>query len=97
MKYQFIGWCSDGVHDKVWVCVQLSHARWRGKYLSIWGRRGKSLQSKVTDDASDYDIDKLIRSKESKYAEIPIDKLHEVYPEFQEDLEKTTAWALLKA
>jgi hypothetical protein len=39
----------------------------------------------------------LIRSKESKYAKIPQDKLNEVYPEFQEDLEKTTAWALLKS
>lgn len=96
MKYQFIGWCSDGVHDKVWVCIQLSHNLWSGKYVTIWGRRGKSLQSKVT-DASDRDIDNLIRSKERKYAEIPQDKLNEVYPEFQEDLEKTTAWALLKS
>ena len=97
IDYKFIGWCGDGVHDKVWVCIQLSHDHWRGKYLTIWGRRGKSLQSKVIDDVSDRDIGNLIRSKERKYAEIPQDKLHEVYPEFQQDLEKTTAWTLLKS
>ena len=96
IDYKFIGWCGDGIHDKVWVCIKLSGNQGSGKYLSVWGRRGKTLQSKQL-DATSYDIDKLIRSKESKYAEIPRDKLHEVYPKFQEDLEKTTAWALLKA
>lgn len=96
IDYKFIGWCGDGVHDKVWACIQLSGDRWRGKYLSVWGRRGKTLQSKQL-DATSYEIDKLIRSKERKYAEIPQDKLHEVYPDFQQDLEKTTAWTLLKS
>jgi hypothetical protein len=95
IDYKFIGWCGDGIHDKVWICIQLSGDRWHGKFLTVWGRRGKTLQSKQIETNS-HEIDKLIRSKERKYAEIPQDKLHEVYPEFKEDLEKTTAWALLK-
>lgn len=95
IDYNFIGWCGDGVHDKVWICVQLSHDGYDGKFLIIWGRRGKTLQSK-TIEVTYYDVDKLIRSKESKYAEIPRDKLHEVYPEFEQDLQKIASWALLK-
>jgi predicted DNA-binding WGR domain protein len=95
MKYQFIGWCSDGVHDKVWVCIQLSGDR-HGKFLTVWGRRGKKLQSKIVESTT-YEMGKLARSKDAKgYVEIPKDKLNEVYTDFQQDLEKTTAWELLK-
>jgi predicted DNA-binding WGR domain protein len=97
MNYKYIGWCSDGEHDKVWVCIQLSGDRWHGKFLTVWGRRGKKLQSKIV-ETNTYEMEKLIRSKDAKgYVEIPEDKLNEVYPEFQQDLEKTTAWALLKS
>ena len=96
IDYKFIGWCGDGIHDKVWVCIQLPGGEWYNKkLLTVWGRRGKQLQSKLI-ETSVAEMDRLIRSKERKYAEIPQDKLHEVYPEFKEDLEKTTAWALLK-
>lgn len=105
MKYEFIGWCSDGVHDKVWVCIHLSGGRmgqepydWGhpGKYLTVWGRRGKKLQHKVV-EAIDYDMGNIIYSKRNKgYKEVNKAELDRVYPEFQEDLEKTTAWALLK-
>ena len=100
--------------DKVWICIQLTGAppdiifwtgrdersswAWGGKFLTVWGRRGKKLQSKIIDYTQIYEMEKLARSKDAKgYCEIPENKLHEVYPEFQEDLEKTTAWALLKS
>ena len=97
MKYRYIGWCSVDNSDKVWACIQLNGDRWYGKYLTVWGRRGKQLQSKII-NVSDRYIGNLIRSKDVKgYSEIPEDKLHEVYPEFQQDLEKTAAWSMLMA
>ena len=97
VDYRYIGWCSEDNSDKVWVCIQLSGDRWYGKYLTVWGRRGKQLQSKII-DVSDRDIGNLIRSKNNKgYREIPEDKLNEVYPEFEQDLEKTAFWATLMA
>jgi predicted DNA-binding WGR domain protein len=97
VDYRYIGWCSEDNSDKVWVCIQLSGDRWYGKYLTVWGRRGKQLQSKII-DVGDRDIGNLIRSKNNKgYREIPEDKLNEVYPEFEQDLEKTAFWATLMA
>jgi predicted DNA-binding WGR domain protein len=106
VDYRYIGWCSEDNSDKVWICIQLSGGRidpldynWggQGKYLTAWGRRGKKLQHKVV-EANGYDMDKLIRSKNSKgYRKIPEDKLNEVYPEFEQDLEKTAFWATLMA
>lgn len=98
VDYRYIGWCSENNSDKVWVCIQLSPAfGWHTKYLTVWGRRGKKLQSKIV-ESTNYEIGNLIRSKDAKgYREIPEDKLHEVYPEFQQDLEKTAFWATLMA
>jgi predicted DNA-binding WGR domain protein len=63
----------------------------------VWGRRGKKLQSKIV-ETTNHEMGKLIGSKDAKgYCEIPEDKLHEVYPEFQQDLEKTAAWSMLMA
>jgi hypothetical protein len=43
-------------------------------------------------------MERLIHSKDAKgYREIPEDKLNEVYPEFEQDLEKTAFWATLMA
>jgi predicted DNA-binding WGR domain protein len=97
INYRYIGWCSTDKHDKVWVCIKLSGDRWYGKFLTVWGRRGKKLQSKVVDCAAQ-DMSKLIQTKDDKgYREIPQDKLNEVYPEFEQDLEKTAFWATLMA
>lgn len=97
INYKYIGWCSEDNSDKVWACIQLSGDRWYGKYLTVWGRRGKKLQSKIV-ESTNYEIGKLVGSKDAKgYREIPEDKLHEVYPEFQQDLERTAAWSMLMA
>jgi predicted DNA-binding WGR domain protein len=100
IKYEFIGWCRDEVknQDKVWVCIQLPGGEWYNKkFLTVWGRRGKRLQSKLI-ETSIAEMDRLARSKDSKgYREIPENKLHEVYPEFEQDLERTAAWGMLRA
>lgn len=99
VNYKYIGWCSEDNSDKVWACIKLSAApTWlHGKFLTVWGRRGKKLQHKII-EATNYEIGKLISSKDAKgYREIPEDKLDEVYPEFQQDLEKTAAWSMLMA
>ena len=97
INYKYIGWCSTEDHDKVWVCIQLSGDRYHGKFLTVWGRRGKRLQSKIV-EANPYNMGKLIGSKVAKgYCGIPQDKLNEVYPEFEQDLERTAAWGMLRA
>lgn len=100
IKYEFIGWCQEDNSDKVWIAIDLSdgdinwaHLR---PYLTVWGRRGKRLQHKVV-NCSGYAIDNLVRSKTNKgYRKVFKDELDQVYPEFQADLEKTAAWAILK-
>jgi len=97
INYKYIGWCSEDNSDKVWVCIQLNGDRWHGKFLTVWGRRGKQLQSKIV-ESNTYEMGKLVGRKDAKgYREIPEDKLHEVYPEFQQDLERTAAWGMLRA
>ena len=102
MHYEFIGWCKDGGHDKVWGVIVLE--RDINKYVYdpnhrvayFWGRRGKKLQTKVSVD-SQRDINKLIDSKTKKgYKRVNLDELNEVYPEFETDLHQTAFWATLK-
>ena len=94
MEYHFIGWCREGNSDKVWVCIRLRDQTW----ATVWGRRGKKLQHKVIADTSTWDIEKLESSKRQKgYRSIEKFDLDTVYPEFEQDLEKTTMWAMLRA
>ena len=101
MKYEFIGWQADEVKniDKVWgiICInETPGAGWAlNKYVSFWGRRGKKLSTKVF-DSTYYDMVKVYKKKNRDgYTEIAEKNLTEVYPEFQDDLEKTAVWALL--
>lgn len=95
MNYRFIGWCKEGVHDKVWGAIHLD-SEYGGNVLTFWGRRGKKLQTKLAKD--DWDLRKLIDSKRNNkgYETIDPARLEEVYPEFRNDLEKTAIWATLK-
>jgi predicted DNA-binding WGR domain protein len=96
MNERWVGWCNDGNHDKVWMIVRLSGDHHAGRYATVWGRRGKKLQSKIHDYLTARERSNLIDSKEAKgYRQIPEKELNTVYPEFQDDLEKTTVWALL--
>ena len=98
MKYKFIGWCKDAAenHDKVWVAIAFGGDTWGGNVLTVWGRRGKKLQTKMV--PNDRKLGALINNKEYNkgYKEIDPKRLDEVYPEFKNDLEKTAMWATLK-
>jgi len=92
LSYKFIGWCKEGTSDKVWGAIQLEGRR----AVTFWGRRGKALQTKLVND--DWDLSKLVDQKRRKgYREVDRNGLDRVYPEFQEDLEKTAVWAILSA
>lgn len=97
MNYNFIGWCREDKSDKVWICIQLNGDSWGGSYATVWGRRGKKLQHKVIDHSSNWDMEKLVNSKRKKgYTAIDRSRLNAVYPEFEQDLEATALWAMLK-
>lgn len=100
-QYEFIGWCQEGVSDKVWIVIDLSdgYVNWAHDrpYATVWGRRGKKLQHKIV-HTSGYEMDKLVDNKRKKgYQSIHMTKLDQVYPEFEQDLEKTAFWAALQA
>lgn len=97
MKYDFIGWCKEGIHDKVWGVINLDDGPsfTFKQVLTFWGRRGSKLQTKMV--MNDWALTKLIDSKRNKgYVQIDPARLDEVYPEFQTDLEKTALWQMLK-
>lgn len=96
--YKWIGWCKEDNHDKVWIIQQLGGDNFSGRFVVIWGRRGRKLQHKIHEYMTRYQIYNLIQSKENKgYQSIDDKRLDSVYPEFKNDLEKTTVWALLSA
>lgn len=98
MEYAHIGWCKTDTHDKVWGIIQLSSGNYPrdNKYVTFWGRRGSKLQTKLW-EGQDWDASKLFDMKLSRgYQSVDLDELNTVYPEFQQDLEKTAVWAMLK-
>jgi hypothetical protein len=55
------------------------------------------LQTKLW-TGTNWDAKEMFLKKQSKgYNSVDIDELNKVYPEFQEDLEKTAMWAMLSA
>lgn len=97
LKYTFIGWCHEGIHDKIWGVITIREDMYRGTYIIFWGRRGRKLQTKLLEDASWAMIDKIDAKKERGYVEVDTTKLDQLYPEFEKDLSKTAMWAMLKA
>jgi hypothetical protein len=98
MKYHWIGHFKEGTSDKVWGLIKLTDGTWNNDYVAFWGRRGKALQTKIHTSLGAYDADKLCDKKEDRgYKSINPARLDEVYPEFEEDLQKTAIWAMLKA
>ena len=103
MEYQHIGWFNKDNHDKVWGIIVLDRncsdepGFKQNKYVTFWGRRGKTLQTKIWTgyywDAEDAFEKKVLKG----YNEVDKNKLKEVYPEFEQDLEKTAFWATLRA
>jgi predicted DNA-binding WGR domain protein len=100
LVFRFIGWCKDDTHDKVWGVIFLGSQEERActgeRVLIFWGRRGSKLQTKL--DHNTNKLSRLIDSKRNKgYRKIDRDKLNQVYPEFQSDLEKTAVWAIMSS
>lgn len=102
MNFEHIGWMQEGKSDKVWGIILLQKSdnpgRYSGinKYVSFWGRRGAKLQTKLV-ECSSYEAEQMFRKKLDKgYSVVNEDRLNEVYPEFQSDLEKTAFWATFK-
>lgn len=113
VKYHFIGWCKQDNHDKVWGVIQLTDKTnpngyyWSEKwtendFVTVWGRRGKKLQTKIYKNSNLYEMQELARKKQYKskpeecYTEVDKTKLDEVYPEFEQDLKETAFWSSLK-
>ena len=101
MKYYWIGHCKEGNSDKVWGLIRLTgddkeFGYRTNNYVAFWGRRGKKLQTKIHENIDRWDANKLCNKKENRgYKSIDSNRLDEVYPGFEEDLQKTTVWALL--
>ena len=109
---QYILWCNDGKHDKVWGVIQIGFDAdnvgtfgpkkfyYENKYVTFWGRRGSKLQTKIWASVESFDgymFKRMIEQKKDKgYKIVNKSELDKVYPEFQQDLEKTAFWATLK-
>jgi hypothetical protein len=109
MKYKHIAWCKDEKTnaDKVWGIIELQTSSAPpndyysnhndGKFVTFWGRRGKKLQTKIW-EGSNWNLHVMFQKKQNKgYQSVDLDELSTVYPEFQQDLEKTAFWATLRA
>jgi len=98
MEYFRIGHCKEGTSDKIWGLIKLTDkGSYYNDYAAFWGRRGKALQTKIHHDIDQWDAEKLFRKKEDKgYSQIDMSRLQDVYPEFEQDLQKTAMWATLK-
>ena len=100
-----IGWCRDEAknHDKVWgiillECGQTVDSRFYSsidKYLIFWGRRGAALRTKI-EIKTKWNVEQQFNAKlRGGYTKIDTNKLHQVYPEFADELRQTTMWAAL--
>lgn len=102
MKIEILLWCNDekANADKVWGVIHLHKITdfpRVNQYATFWGRRGKKLQTKVW-QGGPYEVSILADKKVDRgYQWVDVDNMSTLYPEFQEDLEKTAVWALLKA
>lgn len=109
MNYVHIGWCNDGSSDKVWGIIQIGddfdnrewsdpkYYSYTNKYVTFWGRRGKKLQTKIwegTPSGAEFEFNKKL---DKGYKQVNKNCLDRVYPEFEQDLEKTAFWATLMA
>jgi predicted DNA-binding WGR domain protein len=91
MNYCWIGWCKEDNHDKVWAVIDSGNYN----YTTVWGRRGKKLQTKPFSGGS-YELGRLIGKKQDKgYRAVDKSNLDVIYPDFEKDLEQTAIWAVL--
>lgn len=99
-KFNFIGWCNEDGHDKIWGTVTLvvdPVLSSNNKYLTFWGRRGAKLQTKIVDGTHWEMMNKVDAKKRKGYVKIDESTLHDLYPEFQKEISKNKMWAILSA
>ena len=104
-----ICWYRKDNSDKIWGAVLVNpmplplllqeYSYVYGVWMIFWGRRGRALQTKLTEPMTDRDMehDHFQKKLDKGYRRVARNKLDQVYPEFQTDLERTTMWAQLRA
>lgn len=88
INYEFIGWCNEDNHDKVWVAFSIDK-----HFYCAWGRRGAKLQFKDHGMPRFLPIpsqlNKLIRKKKDKgYQLVDEFMLFSIFPDFKEKVEQ---------
>lgn len=97
MKYEYMLWCKDieANADKVWGIIKIRKDENEDTFVTVWGRRGKKLQTKIW-KGHDWDASTQAWKKLQKGYSSVEDELSQVYPEFEEDLKKTAFWSTFK-
>lgn len=101
-----IGWYHKDNSDKIWGAVLIKTTSTRpgfwsetpeviGVWMIFWGRRGRALQTEPM-TSRDMHHAHFQKKLDKGYQRVARNKLKQVYPEFQDDLEKTTMWAQLR-
>ena len=97
LSFEFIGWCKEDSHDKVWGVIHLQRPEndWTDvPVVTFWGRRGKKLQTKMS---TRWEAEKVVdKKRRNGYNPVDETQLDAVYPEFRKDLEKTAFWSQFK-
>ena len=95
VDYVWIGWNNEDNHDKVWGIIKINDIdAFDGNYVSFWGRRGRKLQTKIYEHVPYWEVEDLYTKKSDKgYQAIDTNRLNQVYPEFEKDLDKMAFWA----
>lgn len=81
--FEWLGWCSEDNHDKVWgyICID------NRSYYNFWGERGKSLRFKRHSGA--WDLKSLTRAKVRKgYVQQTENDMERIYPAFKEHFDR---------
>lgn len=65
-------------------------------YVTFWGRRGIQLHTKLWAGTPGDAKSLFLKKLEMGYLSIEPDQLHQVCPEFRQDIEKVVLWATLK-
>ena len=90
IKFRFIGWMKENIHDKVWVSFAVGR-----QYYCAWGKRGAKLQFK-RHGVHLYDLMKVEDQKKKKgYKEVDAFLLFSIFPDFHEKVEKELMMKIL--
>jgi hypothetical protein len=88
IKFNYIGWCNEENHDKIWASFSINDS-----HYAMWGARGKSVSFKKHD--SIWDLNEVTRKKQKKYWTVNESKITEIWPDFYEQLNKRLFYCIL--